>query len=114
MFDVRDAIAIFEIREGARGELCNADKMALKARRGKAERDNPKQLTPEELTELEGKPVFIKYLERIDESEWKVIKEIMETEFGLDIIFTDHTDALLCNIGITWDLYPCEPTEDKP
>lgn len=56
-------------------ELIDAYTMAIVALKEKAERENPKPLTIEELRQMDGEPVWVKELsELIDQTGWALVE----------------------------------------
>jgi hypothetical protein len=82
--------------------------MAIEALREKAERENPKPLTLEELKERVGKPVWI---QKEHYGEYKVFKKHHDSlnKYGKRYWFTDKEILFECHYGETWLAYDYEP-----
>lgn len=82
--------------------------IAAAALREKAERENPKPLTLEELRKQEGCPVFL-VIENIDIQRWAIV------DFSGDERTSFQNGVRLSNevYGITWSAYRHKPKEDE-
>lgn len=93
--------------------MCQYDReaafeIALSALREKAERENPKPLTLEQLKERVGKPVWI---QKEHYGEYKVFKKHHDSlnKYGKRYWFADKEILFECHYGETWLAYDHEP-----
>ncbi len=68
---------------GTNPESVEAVRLSLEALREKAEREDPKPLTLEELRQMDGEPVYLEYqLGQHTYTGWNVLKSVFLTEKG--------------------------------
>ena len=72
---INQHMSIHHIGQYPHIHLAEAMQMAIEALREKAERENPKPLTIEELRQMDGEPVWVKELsELIDQTGWALVE----------------------------------------
>lgn len=87
-------------------DYSTAYKMALDALREKAEREDPKPLTIEELRQYEGQPVFL-VIENIGVKTWA----ILDVSGDERTRFQNGVRLLNEVYGMTWQVYRHKPKE---
>lgn len=86
-------------------ELKEAMQMAAAALREKAEREDPKPLTIEELHGMIGEPVWVQGPGIPEYGRWAIVEDVVENSLILVNDFTCH------GIGETWIAYRHKPKE---
>ena len=81
---------------GTNPESVEAVRLSLEALREKAEREDPQPLTIEELRQMDGQPVFLKYsIAQCQCSGWNVIDSVYLTEYG---DYLEHKEGKLYSV----------------
>jgi hypothetical protein len=87
---------------GNKTRQCQFDNQSIDAWNNRPE---PRQLTLDELRQMDGQPVYIVYPKWPDENRWDIIERIGDSEYGEVVDFTggewENTDEL----GTDWIAY---------
>ena len=84
-------------------KLKEAMQLASAALREKAERENPKPLTIEELKQMKGEPVWVQSPGVPEYGRWAIVEDAFGNSLYLVNDFTCH------DIGKTWEAYRHKP-----
>ncbi len=123
-----EAIAVINIMQAKYNQIRKSDiefeamEIAKEALREKAERENPKPLTLDELREMVGEPVYIVQL--IDGklnfdselSRWDILTAIDDDDSDEDdptAWFTEDENEILEDYDETWIVYRYKPKEEQ-
>lgn len=87
-------------------ENVEAVRLSLEALQEKAEREDPKPLTIEELHGMIGEPVWVQGPGIPEYGRWAIVEDVVENSLILVNDFTCH------GIGETWEAYRHKPKED--